>query len=87
MSRRKTIAIIKPPAPAPKYTNHDAGSPTPGNVSSIRIGPKNGMAESQAGSVGGRIIGNGMYGEASSPNAPIVRTIMNQGIVIRRTSM
>jgi hypothetical protein len=78
------IAIIKPPTPKPRYTNHDAGSPTPGNVSSIRIGPRNGIADSQAGNVGGRIIGNGRYGEANTPNAPIVNTITNPGMVIRR---
>jgi hypothetical protein len=83
----KMIPMSKPPAPNPRYTNQDAGRPTPGNVSSIRIGPMNGIAASQAGNVGGRMIGNGRYGDARAPKAPIVKTIMNQGIVISSTSM
>jgi hypothetical protein len=83
----KMRAMIRPPPPKAKYTNHDAGRPTPGKVRSIRIGPRNGMAASQAGKVGGRIIGKGRYGDAKTPKAPIVRTIRSPGIVIRRTSM
>jgi hypothetical protein len=83
----KARATMKPPAPTAKYTNHDAGRPTPGNVSSIRIGPRKGMAASQVGNVGGRIIGNGRYGDARVPNAPIVRERMNHGMLISRTSM
>jgi hypothetical protein len=39
-----------------------------------------------AGKTGGRITEDGMYGEANNPNAPIVRAIMNQGMVKRNTS-
>jgi hypothetical protein len=79
--------MSKPPPPNARYTNHDAGKPTPGKVSSIRIGPMNGIAANQAGNAGGRIIGNGRYGDARAPKAPIVKTMTNQGMVIRSTSM
>jgi len=77
----------KPPAPNPRYTNQDAGKPTPGKVSSIRTGPMNGMAANHAGNVGGRMSENGRYGEARTPKAPMARTTMNQGMVISSTSM
>jgi hypothetical protein len=67
--------------------NHEGGRPTPGKVSSVRIGPMNGIAASHAGKVGGKMMGNGMYGEARAPKAAIVATTMKNGMVIKRTSM
>jgi hypothetical protein len=83
---RKIKTARRPITPKPKYTNQLGGSPTPGNVRIIRSGPINGTVINHAGKTGGSMTGNGRYGEASNPKAPIVSTIMNQGMVMRNTS-